>query len=252
MKVKAKNDTTDQFKKIPLLNSFGISSSYNIVADSFKLSPISLRANTTLFDSKVTLSFNGSLDPYVYEYDSTLINGRKIDEFTWNRNGKLGQLSSATLAVSTNLSPRSREKEQNTKDKFEDSGLSDDQQDYLINNPDDYVDFDIPWSLRLNFNLGYSKVGLGKSNYNQSLSFSGDVSLSEKWKISYRSGYDFKNKDFTRTNIGIHRDLHCWEMNLNWVPFGFYQSYTFEIRVRSSLLQDLKLNKRRSFQDLSF
>lgn len=252
MKVKAKNDTTDQFKKIPLVNSFGISSSYNLVADSFKLAPINLRANTNLFENKMTISFSGSIDPYVYEFDSTLTNGRKIDEFTWNRNGKLGQLSSASLALSANLSPKSREKEKNTKSKLEGSGLSDDQKEYLINNPDDYVDFDIPWSLRINFNLGYNKVGLGKSNYTQSLSFSGDVSLSEKWKISYRSGYDFKNKDFTRTNIGIHRDLHCWEMNLNWVPFGVFQSYTFEIRVRSSLLQDLKLNKRRNFRDIVF
>jgi hypothetical protein len=205
-----------------------------------------------MFENKLNISASGSIDPYVYEYDENLPNGRKIDEYTWKRNGKIGQLSSASISLSANLSPRAREKEQEIHNKLDDSELSADQKEYLIDNPDAYVDFDIPWSLRVNFNMGYGKIGLGKSDFNQVLSFSGDVSLSEKWKISYNSGYDFKNKDFTRTNIGIHRDLHCWEMNLNWIPFGIQQSYTFEIRVKSSLLQDLKLNKRRSFRDITF
>ncbi|MDH5476378.1 MAG: putative LPS assembly protein LptD, partial [Cyclobacteriaceae bacterium] len=43
MKYHSKKDSTEEFRKIPLLNNFGLSSSYNIIADSFKLSPISLR-----------------------------------------------------------------------------------------------------------------------------------------------------------------------------------------------------------------
>ena len=106
--------------------------------------------------------------------------------------------------------------------------------------------------MRLNFNLNYSKQGLEKSTYRTNVTITGDFSLSEKWKISYNTGYDFKAQDFTRTSLGIHRDLHCWEMNLNWVPFGAQQSYNFEIRVKSALLQDLKLNKQRNFRDITF
>lgn len=256
MKMKSKIDSIEQDKKVSLLNSFGLSTSYNIVADSFNLAPISLRANTNLFENKITLSFSGTLDPYQYEItnisDDGVISQRRLERFHWKDHFGIGELSRASIAVSTNLSPRARENEDNRQNRINNSALTEDQKQYLINNPEDYVDFNIPWSLRVNYTLSYSKTGFQPSNTTQGLSFNGDFSLSEKWKITYRSGYDFKNKEFTQTNLGIHRELHCWEMNLDWTPFGRYQSYNFTIRVKSSLLQDLKLNKRRSFQDNIF
>jgi hypothetical protein len=38
-------------------------------------------------------------------------------------------------------------------------------------------------------------------------------------------------------------------MNLTWVPFGRFQSYNFTIAVKASILQDLKLERRRPFLD---
>jgi len=256
MKVKSKGDSIEQDKKIELLKAFGVSTSYNIVADSFKLATFNLRANTALFDNKITLSFTGTVDPYQYKITSIseegVISQQRIDRFVWKDHRSLGDLSRASIAISTNLSPQARENEENRQERINNSGLPDDQKQRLIDNPDEYVDFNIPWSLKVNYNISYSKIGYQPSNTTQGLTFNGDLSLTEKWKISYRSGYDFKNKEFTQTNFGIHRELHCWEMNLNWTPFGLYQSYNFTIRVKSSLLQDLKLNKRRSFQDNIF
>jgi hypothetical protein len=82
------------------------------------------------------------------------------------------------------------------------------------------------------------------------LNLNGDVSLTEKWKIAFMSGYDFVAKDFSFTSIDIYRDLHCWEMRFNWIPFGFRQSYNFSINVKSGMLQDLKLNRRRQWFDI--
>ena len=86
-----------------------------------------------------------------------------------------------------------------------------------------------------------------ESNITQSLQFSGDVSLTEKWKIGFSSGYDFVRHDLTQTNLNIHRDLHCWEMRVTWIPFGRFQSYSLNINVKASILQDLKLSRRRNF-----
>ena len=83
----------------------------------------------------------------------------------------------------------------------------------------------------------------------QIVNFSGDLSLTPKWKINFQSGYDIKNKEVTSTSFGVTRDLHCWEMTFNCMPFGQHQSYNFEIHVRSSLLRDLKLTKRDSWYD---
>jgi hypothetical protein len=84
---------------------------------------------------------------------------------------------------------------------------------------------------------------------NQTLNFYGDLSVTEKWKVSFNSGYDFNANDLSYTSLGIYRDLHCWEMRLNWVPFGGQENYYFQINVKSSVLQDLKLTKKNDIYD---
>ena len=84
-------------------------------------------------------------------------------------------------------------------------------------------------------------------------SLNGDVSLTEKWKMTFTTGYDFVLKAPSLTNIGLTRDLHCWEASFNWTPIGQNLragNYNFELRVKSSLLKDLKLSRRRSFYDM--
>jgi len=117
-----------------------------------------------------------------------------------------------------------------------------------------YVDFKIPWTLQISYNLNVTnslntttqKMELNKI---QSLNFSGDLSLTQKWKVSFSSGFDFITNKFTYTNLNIHRDLHCWEMSFQWIPFGTYRSYSFQINVKPSPLQDLKLARKRPFLD---
>ena len=249
MKIKTKKDTSDQARKVPILNNFGFNTSYDLVADSFQLSNISFRANTALFKKKLSINFNGNLDPYVYVPDDRTDAGRRIDLYTWNNGEGIGKLSSASLALSTNLNPKARDAEERNTDKIVNSDLSQEDKDFLLNNPDAYIDFEIPWSLNINYNLNYTRRGLSEAEIVQSLRFSGDLSLSEKWKLNFNSGYDFENREFTTTTLGINRDLHCWVMNFNWTPFGRFTNYTFTIRVKSALLQDLKIDRNRSFFD---
>ena len=116
-----------------------------------------------------------------------------------------------------------------------------------MNDPFQYVNFDIPYNLFVGYNLNYSKRGALDANLNQSLTLNGDLSLTPKWKIGFNSWYDIKSGKFTSISTNIYRDLHCWEMKLNWIPFGGQESYSFQINVKSSVLQDLKLNKRKDF-----
>ena len=111
-----------------------------------------------------------------------------------------------------------------------------------------YVDFNVPWNLRFSYNLTYSKPKY-ESSVVQTLSFSGDISLTPKWKIGFSSGYDFKNKQLTTTSINFYRDLHCWDMRMTVIPLGFYKSFSFQINVKSAILQDLKYTKRDHYLD---
>ena len=112
----------------------------------------------------------------------------------------------------------------------------------------------IQWNLNANYSINYTK-GYRSSTYAdtiQSLNFSGDIKITDKWKFNFRSGYDFDTKKLTYSSINIYRDLHCWEMMLNLIPIGYHKSYTFTIRVKASVLQDLKLERKRDWIDTDF
>ena len=236
LKVKNKKDTISGTKKIKIFENLSLNSSYNMAADSLKWSNINLNGRTTLFN-KVFLNFSGTFDPYIS--DSI---GRKINTFELKKNKKIARLTQAGLAFSFNLNPAAGKAKQSNK--------GTEQELKNINmNPDAYIDFNIPWTLNMNYNIVYSKPNYKNAIITQTLSFSGDVSLTPKWKIGFNSGYDFINKDFSYSSISIYRDLHCWEMHFNWIPFGFRQSYNFQINVKSSMLQDLKLVRRRDWSE---
>ncbi|BDD08161.1 hypothetical protein FUAX_05930 [Fulvitalea axinellae] len=268
MKVLNKKDSTgeakNRYKIVSLLDNFSINSGYNFAADSFKLSNISWSARTRLFNKKLSVNLSGTIDPYVYRLTNVdvddkgnrSITQKRIDRYAWEDGKGIGQLSSLSLALNTSLNPNSKGnagKDQAQERLDNDTNLDEyDRADLqsIINDPSIYVDWNVPWDLSVNYNFSYRKRGFEESTTTQSMRFSGNVSLSEKWKVTFSSGYNFEEKSFqSPTNIGIARDLHCWDMNVNWVPFGSYQSYTFTIKAKSSLLQDLKLNRSNNWRD---
>lgn len=258
LEMKVKNPTDSVARKISLLNNLSISTSYNFAADSFKLSTISLGANTNVLNDKININMSATLDPYQFHTDSIgsmesnlgRIYETKISRFVWEDALKLGQITSLNIAFGTNLSPKGKEKDADTRSKIAQSNISQSDKEYLLQNPDVYIDFSIPWNLRINYNLAYSKSGRQESNITQAIRFNGDLSLTEKWKVVFNSGYDIKSKEFTQTSININRDLHCWQVSLGWTPFGAFQSYNFSIGVKSGMLRDLKLDRTRGFFDI--
>jgi lipopolysaccharide export system protein LptA len=258
MKVKTKKDTTDQARKVVILDNLSFTSSYNFLADSFRLAPIRISARTRIFNKKLDISFNSTLDPYIYQLDSIYYssNGnknvaqRRRNIYAWDIGEGFGQLSQATLALGMSLNPKAREKQNEREEDLGPLSAEEEVQlQFIKNNPELYVDFNIPWDFRFNYNVSYRKRGYEDADIIQSLTFSGSITLTEKWNMQFNSGFDFQNLEFTQTNFNITRDLHCWQLNFSYVPFGRYQSYNLSINAKSSLLQDLKLNKQRSWFD---
>ena len=260
LKIRNKNDTTENAeptKKLPILENLSLSGSYNYLADSFKLSPISISARTRLFDNKINIAASASLDPYAYVVmDSTtrneevFINSIKANQYAWQAGQGIGSISSANLNISTNLNPKAN------KDKESDE-LTEEELEYINTHREQYVDWDVPWNVRLTYRISYGQ-NLRQAPEEEtffdriiahSLQFNGDLSLTEKWKINFNSGYDLKRQEFTMTSIDVRRDLGCFEMSFNWVPFGRFTSYSFQVNVKSSLLKDLKMQRRNSFYD---
>ncbi|NJM93481.1 MAG: LPS-assembly protein LptD, partial [Cytophagales bacterium] len=259
MKVRTKNDSAQSFKKIALLNSFTVSSSYNFLADSFQLSNINISGNTNLFDQKLSINFGATVDPYSYQLLSQSVNTagelvvtqRRTKEFAWNRGEGMGQITSANLALSTSLNPKMFERKKELEEAARQAQTPEEEaiiRDAMAN-PERYVDFTIPWDLSVNYTVRYTKAGFQQSEITQTLNFTGNTNVSENWKISFNSGYDFQAKDLTYTSINIHRNLHCWQLTFNWIPFGQRQSYFLTLQAKGSILQDLKLDRRKHWFD---
>ena len=257
-KMRSKNDTVDKSEKVQLLDNLNISTSLNLFhTDTLTPAwrPINFNGNTRILNNKLNLSFRGILDPF--GYDETRSRTR---ETYFSQTGKPLRLTNASISAGFAL----KSKQQKGGDKSE---QTESEQESQLNRPDlagqdplatydpniedyygDYVDFEIPWSLRVDYSFSYSKPK-DVSKIVQTVRASGDFSLSPNWKIGFNSGYDLDRKQFTTTNLSIYRDLHCWEMRLSVVPFGTYKSYNFQINAKSTLLTDLKYNKRKSWQD---
>jgi hypothetical protein len=251
MKVVDKNDTISGTKKIKIFENLSFSGSYNFLADSFNLTPIRFSTRTSFFKRLINVSLGGNIDPYAYQVDSisesNQIYQRRINELAIKNNQGIGSLSFISMSLGMRFSAKDF-KNSNEEEKESNFGTRQ-EMEYINSNIAEYVDFNVPWSLNMNYNLNRRKTGLKSPTLTQTITMSGDISISEKTKLSMRSGYDFKNKMLTQTSINAVRDLHCWRISFNWVPFGRFQSYNLSINAVSALLQDLKLEKKSRFFD---
>jgi len=245
-------------KKIKLLDGFGFSTSYNFMADSFQLTPFSMYARTTLFE-KIQITASSILNPYDYDDKGFPVN--KL----FKRNGKfyLGRLTNGNISLSTDFKskPKDAAKEEERKKQMNEvlsnPSLIDRQNlmDYMKQNPGDFVDFNIPWTLGIGLSIYFTEQlrpdlkGFDRK-FSSSANFNGSFNLSPKWNFSMNGYYDLNTKKLQSLQMNISRDLHCWQMTIGVVPVGLYRSFSINISPKSSVLQDLKINRTRYFSNL--
>lgn len=266
MKVKSDRDSTG-VRKISLIENLSANMSYNMAADSMKWSNL----NTSIL-IKLTKNFNLQMsavwDTYTYQLDR-YGNPVRVNKPRWTVGKGLGRLSSTGTSFSytfNNDTFKKKDKDSNSKNtqqprqqpnalppdpnstnEEEDSSGSDSDVQF---GPDGYSIWEIPWSLSINYsvNYGYGTFNKKKMEYNgrftQNLSLSGNINLTKNWSFNFSASYDFDAKKIAYMNCNITRDMHCWSMSASFVPVGPYKSYNFHISVKSSLLQDLKYDKR--------
>lgn len=261
-KVRDRDSTATEPKKIMLLNSLNFSTSYNFEADSLKLSPISMTGGTNLFDNKVSVNFGASLDPYAI--DNT---GARIDKLNINNGGGLLRLTNARLNLTYKLSSKDFQDEDTeidpddpydgdtyvaasggrTDDLF---GSANDLNATAFDNrdPDDIENpawaSKIPWNVNLSYAMNYSNTNRNGQLTNHVLMFNGNVTLAPRWDVSVTSSYDFVRNGFGLTRLGFARDLKSFKLTFDWTPFGSLERWYFFIGIKASILSDLKWENR--------
>lgn len=254
-KVFARDDTTGKPKKIKLIESLSLNTSYNLFADSLNWTPVSLSFRTTLAENigvqaSSSFSIYGMNDKGGTVSELAISQGlglARMTNFNMSLDCDLGRLITGNKKSSGQQasSPPVQQRPAGTEVINPDRNLP------LANNNLDeygYVKFDIPWSMRMAYNFNYSKPGY-RSSISQTITIAGDVRLTPKTALNYSSGYDFSQHEITMSRIGISRDLHCWEMSFSWIPTGYMKSWSFTIRAKASMLQDLKYERRKDFHE---
>ena len=248
MKIKSKTDTVETFKKVKLIESLRLNTSYNFAADSFKLNDLNAGLTTNLFD-RIASNASANFSPYQFR------EGRRIDAYQFNSGGfSLFNFTSATLDVSTDLNPDNWKRETRTSANTyaETTQFPTETTFPAMGAMPEYVDFDVKWTLWLGYYISYINPRFTQNdsfNQAQNITVRGSVNPTNKWKIQFTSGFDLTKKDITVTSIDIYRDLHCWEMSIGWRPFGLSQGYFINVNVKSSMLRDLKLSKNETYRN---
>jgi lipopolysaccharide assembly outer membrane protein LptD (OstA) len=263
-KVRSKDSTVTEPVKISLLKNLNFSTSYNFAADSLRLSPINMSGAIPIIRDKLDVNFRAGLDIYALNSSNTRINTLNI-----NNGGSLLRLTGASANFGYSFSSKDFDgsKEKNTdrtqNQNFASGGRPDDLFGEGVditgglnrNEPDDkdneeqeieFYNFDIPWKLRMSYQVNYSNSARQKEISTHSLVFSGDVELGKRWTVRGSSGYDIENPGFTYTSLGFSRDLESWKLDFNWVPFSVRSSWYFFIGIKGNILSDIKYDKRRT------
>jgi len=265
-KVRDRDTTQVEPKKIVLLNNLNFSTSYNLAGDSLRWSPLRVTGGTQIFNNKMNINFGATLDPYALDN-----NNKKIDKFNVNNGGSLFRMTSANLTMGYSFSSdgkgdktsdRSRNETLQSGGRDDDlfgrsQDFADDQFNAYDNDEDDeeeeipskLYNFTIPWNVRLAYAVNYSNNARQNEISSHSLMFSGDLEIAPRWTIGASSGYDFKNQGFSYTQLRFQRDLLSWKMNFSWIPFSTRTSWNFFIGIKSNILQDIKYEKRRQPDD---
>jgi hypothetical protein len=234
------DSVTSNVERRMLIDALNFNASYNFFAEHFNWSNLTASMRMKLFRLfDLNTSITG--DPYMVSPT-----GVRIERFEIKNNNRLARLTNATFSLGTSLRPGGFGASETRN-----SGRGTQAEVDMINaNPNAYVDFNVPWTLNMQYNLAWNKNGINET-VTQTIRVAGDLNVTPKWKVGFDSNYDFTRKEFSYTSLNVYRDLHCWELQFNWIPFGFRQSYNVTINVKSAVLQDLKLTRKRDWYDFN-
>ena len=259
-KVRDRDSTKIEPKKVMLLNNLNLSTSYDMVADSLNWSPLRLSGGTTLLNNKMNVNFGMTLNPYALDKS-----GRTINQFNIDNGGSVFRMTSANMTLNYSLSSRdTKDKKKSNNQGLRNGGREDDlfgtntdfsdRRQSQFGNEDDSEDKEdnfkgffkavVPWDMTFAYQLTYTNINREKKISGNSLMISANTDLTPKWKLGVSSGYDFVQKGVTFTQFRFERDLLCWRMDFNWTPFGTNAYWSFFIGIKSGVLSDIKWEKR--------
>ncbi|NRS92717.1 lipopolysaccharide assembly outer membrane protein LptD (OstA) [Chryseobacterium sp. 16F] len=239
MKVRSKTDSTGS-KKVKLFETLSIDGSYNFAADTNPWSAFSIRGQTSVFEGKLNINTNLTLDPY----ETIFLAG----ETSGTRSNNFGAFSvqGFGLQLSYPLSEAIFGKQEDLSKKYKSKGEIRNEVYYFDEN--NYARFQQPWTLNINAQYSYTRNLTLFGTKVASVGLDGTMNLTPYWSINGSTFYDVVSKKLDYTRIGFTRDQRSFSINFNWVPFGQFKVYDFFIGIKANILSDTVKYEERSFQ----
>jgi hypothetical protein len=238
-KWKNKSDTLTGTRKIMLLDFLNLNTGYNFLADSMRWDNLSVSGGTSIA-RKININFGGTFTPY--DKDSSRGTEYYVNRFLASSGSKWLNMTEFHAGVVFSLNSELTKKRKSNK------GTEQERND-IQDHPYDYIDFNIPWNVNVNYNLSYLAKGKyivpeGYQAFRQSLSLNGDFNITPNWKLAGNMMIDPSKFQVQYVSVDLYRDLHCWDMRISIRPFGESRGFNFTLQAKSQLLQDLKLTRK--------
>ena len=267
-KVRDLKDTTGTgTKKVKLIDNLNFSTGYNFLAEQFKMNNVGVTMNTSIF-GKLGISANANFDPYAMEVDKERKTVQRVDKFAITQGQGLLRMNSASISLSYSLSGEgkingndgTKQAGGNPADHYTRIYYHPITGEYIPGGYLYYMNPDVPWSVNFNYSFRYSRnyqyanEQMSKvHNYTQTLGISGNIKLTKALSMQLTTNFDLMALQMSATQLSATYDLHCFNINVSWIPNGKWESWSFRIQANAAALADLlRFKKSSSYWDNGF
>ena len=237
----------DSEKKQDLF-SWRMSTGRNFVADNFQWNNLnsSIRANIS---RKLNLDFSMTHDWYDYDKDKNM----RIDTFKTNNGLPSPRLINARFSTGFRFSGKRLSYEPDEEDLIDDTTNVEQRVDganlaNMFSGTQNIGSNKPPrgdlWSTSASFSFAYNNANPNNPQKTFWMSSNSTIQFTEAWKIQYNARFDLINQNLVSQTFSIYRDLHCWELSLNWTPSGYASGLYLKLNVKSPNLRDLRFEQR--------
>ena len=271
-KVRDLADTTGTgSKKIKLIDQLNLSTGYNFLADSLRMNNVGISMSTSIF-GKLGVNANMNFDPYATLVNKENPSGRRINRFAIQEGQGLLRMTNASVSLSYSLSGEGKINGNDGSGQGGGGGVQNAASHYqrIYYHPITgeyipggwlyYTNPNVPWSVNFSYSFSYRKSNqfsngkvIDKHDFTQTLGINGNVKLTPRLSLNMSTNFDLMALKMSTTQLTATYDLHCFNINVSWIPNGQWESWSFRIQANAAALADLlRFKKSSSFWDNSY
>ena len=117
-----------------------------------------------------------------------------------------------------------------------------------------------PWSVNISYSYNYSRSyqysnghRITNHRHTQTLNLNGNIKITPALSVNLSTGFDLMAMKLTTTQFSAQYSLHCFNIDVSWIPMGKWQQWSFRIAANAAALADLlRFKKSSSFWDNNF